>query len=82
MAVAVIFTIASRASMIFGSGTVSTRTSSVPCQQSAFIKPPCLRLIVPPNNRAHLLAIPMRLVSGPGTFRKGTVCTLEDSRAN
>ena len=33
----VILTIASRGSSIFGSGTVSTRTSPVPCQQSAFI---------------------------------------------
>src|SRR5215470_6911161 len=37
MAVEVIRTIASWGSSIFGSGTESTRTSPVPCQQSAFM---------------------------------------------
>ena len=38
MAGAVILIIASVGSRISGSGTVSTRTSFLPCQQSAFIK--------------------------------------------
>ena len=37
MPVEVILMITSRGSSIFGSGTVSTRTSLLPCQQSAFI---------------------------------------------
>ena len=44
MQVVVIRTIASRGSSIFGSGTVSTRTSLLPCQQRALMLfPPVLR---------------------------------------
>src|SRR5262249_48358367 len=43
MAVDVIRTITSPASAILGSGTVSTRTSLVPCQQTAFIVLPVCR---------------------------------------
>jgi hypothetical protein len=49
MAVAVMRTMASVGSTMVGSGTVSTRTSSLPCQQSAFMIPS--RAPVPPRAR-------------------------------
>src|ERR671922_1142264 len=45
MALSVTLIMASRGLRILGSGTVSTRTSPLPYQRTAFILPPCLSLV-------------------------------------
>ena len=62
MAQAVILMTASRGCWIFGSGTVSTRTSPFPCQHSA-------RMIVSSKMPAPTAEIAKRSTGGGGTVR-------------